>query len=344
MMAPERLRRFSPLDSLTENGLRLAAEAVVVREARVGETLFRKGEQDHQVFFLLHGSIALRSDPASQPLLIRADTDASLVPLSRLKPRRYTATVEATARIAVIDEDFLDNLLTADHTAAYEVTEIEGEDPEWMFRMISSPAFSKVPTDNLVTLFLHLTSVKVHDGETVIRQGEAGDCYYIIRRGRAAVWRAFEGNAAVKVAELGVGDGFGEEALLSGEPRNATVVMLGEGQLMRLSMTDFCTLLEPSMVHQVDPSTAAAMIGNGAKFLDVRSESEFREYSLPSSINIPLCHLRQLSAQLERNRPYITVCQTGRRGTAAAFLLNQRGFTAMVLEGGLGAISKSGNS
>lgn len=342
MIEPQRLQHFSPLDSLSGNGLRQAAEAMTARALAAGELLFSKGAQDKLVYFLLDGAIALRSDPASPPVFIAAGTDAALVPLSRLKPRRYAAVAETAANVAAIDEDLLDNLLTADHTAAYEVTEIEGEDPEWMFRLVCSPAFAKIPSDNLAPLFNRLRPVESHDGEIVIRQGEAGEDYYIIRRGQAQVWRAANGGKPAKVAELRIGDAFGEEALLSGEPRNATVVMVGEGELMRLSSADFNALLKPALAQRVDPSAAAILIGGGARFLDVRSESEFREFSLPSSINVPLCHLRRLAEQLDRQRRYIAVCQSGRRSTAAAFLLNQRGFDVRILDGGLDAIKSGG--
>jgi rhodanese-related sulfurtransferase len=114
--------------------------------------------------------------------------------------------------------------------------------------------------------------------------------------------------------------------------------MAGEGQLMRLSLNDFNYLLKPPLTYEVDTSEAAELIGNGARFLDVRAESEFRDYSLPNSIHMPLSYLRDLSLSLDPKRPYIAVCQTGRRATAAAFILNQRGFKIFVLGGGLEAI------
>jgi CRP-like cAMP-binding protein len=334
----EQLKRFSPLDALTDNGLRQAAGAMTLRKLEAGARLFNKGDRDNFVYFLLDGTVSLRSDPTSQPVSIRADTDAARVPLSRLKPRRYTATSATAAIVAVIDEDLLDNLLTADQTAAYEVTEIAGEDPEWMFRLVCSPAFARVPTDNLATLFSRLQPMEARDGEVIIRQGETGDYYYIIRRGQARVLRSLDGDKPVKVAELGTGDAFGEEALLSGEARNATVMMNGDGQLMRLSLADFNALLKPALAHRIDSSEAASMVGEGARFLDVRTTSEFRQYSLPKSINMPLCFLRELSGQLDQRRPYITICQTGRRAAAAAFLLGQRGFNIHILDGGLDAI------
>lgn len=66
-------------------------------------------------------------------------------------------------------------------------------------------------------------------GEVIIQQGEAANYYYLIREGRAQVARS-EPDA---LAALGPGDSFGEEALLTGERRNATVTLLSDGLLMR---------------------------------------------------------------------------------------------------------------
>lgn len=333
------LQSFTLLNSLSRDGLARVAERMSVRELAPGEVLFQFGERDRPIHFLLAGAIALLGGEGSPPILIQAGTDAAASPLSRLKPRRYKAQAASPAIVAAIDEDLLDQLLTADQSAAYEVSLIEGEDPEWMFRLFSNEAFRKVPVDNLCALFGRMQAVDVKAGDVVIRQGERGDYYYLIRRGRARVVRRFPDGREAPVAELGAGAGFGEEALLSGDPRNATVSMTEDGQLMRLSAADFDSLLKPALVRRVSPREALAMTKHGARFLDVRTESEFREHTLPGSLNLPLCNLRRLAETLPRNVPYITVCQTGRRCTSAAFLLGQRGFDVYVLRDGLDAIN-----
>ncbi len=338
MIAPHQLSRFSPLDNLTGNGLQQVAAAVVERRLGPGDILFNKGDNDDTMYFLLDGTATLLGDEASAPVIIKAGSEAAIMPLSRLKPRRFTARASTPVTLAAIDEDWLDNLLTSDQTAAYVVTEIPGEDPEWMFRLMCNPTFAKIPSDNFATLFSHLERIEAPVGKIIIRQGEPGDYYYIMRQGKAHVWRTQADDKPVMVDTVKPGDGFGEEALLSGDPRNATVVTVEPSVLMRLSMDDFNQLLKPALARRVDSHTAANQIGAGARFIDVRGESEYRAYSLPASINLPLCQLRQKIGQLDPKRRYITVCQTGRRATAAAFLLSQRGFDVQILDGGLNAI------
>jgi rhodanese-related sulfurtransferase len=56
---------------------------------------------------------------------------------------------------------------------------------------------------------------------------------------------------------------------------------------------------------------------------------------LAGAMNIPLNELRDALPSLRNDREYMVYCQTGRRSSAAAFLLSQRGFSASLLEGGL---------
>jgi rhodanese-related sulfurtransferase len=78
----------------------------------------------------------------------------------------------------------------------------------------------------------------------------------------------------------------------------------------------------------------------GAQLVDVRLESEFKEGSLKGSVNLPLYLLRLKAATLDAKRTYILFCQSGRRSSAAAFLLTQRGLDACVLDGGLAALKR----
>lgn len=76
-------------------------------------------------------------------------------------------------------------------------------------------------------------------GETVIRQGEAGDSLYLIVAGEVAVQTAEAG----EVARLSRGSFFGEMSLLTGEPRAATVIACADTTLLNVTHTAFATLL-----------------------------------------------------------------------------------------------------
>ena len=69
------------------------------------------------------------------------------------------------------------------------------------------------------------------DGEVVIRQGEIGNCMFVIQKGRAEVARESE-TGEVRVAVLKQGDSFGEMAIFEHEVRSATVRALGEARIL----------------------------------------------------------------------------------------------------------------
>src|SRR5206468_3194902 len=76
------------------------------------------------------------------------------------------------------------------------------------------------------------------DGDTIIRQGEAGDLMFLIRRGVVEVLRD-SGQGPQRLALLDEGKVFGERALLTEEPRNATVVARGPVLTYVLHKTEF---------------------------------------------------------------------------------------------------------
>jgi putative ABC transport system ATP-binding protein len=78
-------------------------------------------------------------------------------------------------------------------------------------------------------------------GETIIRKGDLGNEFFVVSDGEAEVIRADH-----EVARLGPGDFFGEVALISGEPRNATVVAQSAVDTYVLGKTDFETALATS--------------------------------------------------------------------------------------------------
>jgi len=171
-------------------------------------------------------------------------------------------------------------------------------------------------------------------GKYIIRQGGVGDAYFLITQGRVQVLREPAGDGQEElVTELGVGCGFGEEALLSAAPRNASVRALSDVQLMRIEGRDFDRLLKAPLLREV----TLEEVGAEVQLLDVRLADEFRAAHLPGAINLPLARLRELAAGLDSSRRCAVYCDTGRRSASATYLLCERGFDAHLIAGGVHA-------
>eukprot|EP00753_Platysulcus_tardus_P016257 PLAT5565.1.p1 GENE.PLAT5565.1~~PLAT5565.1.p1 ORF type:complete len:720 (-),score=419.53 PLAT5565.1:286-2445(-) len=85
---------------------------------------------------------------------------------------------------------------------------------------------------------------RFEEGQRIIRQGEAGDHFYIIEDGEVDVLKREEGKGAEeKVGHLTRGDFFGEKALLTEEKRAATILATTPVTCLSMNRTDFVALL-----------------------------------------------------------------------------------------------------
>lgn len=335
------LRAFSPLDGLKGENLRALSRKTTLREMAQGRLLFKEGDTDKRTYYLASGTVELLTGGRIVSTIAAGSPDARH-PIAPVLPRRCSARV-ASDRIEYlsIDSDLLDVLLTWDQTGTYEVGELKAggaSGDDWMTLLLQSRAFHKIPPANLQAVFIRMQRVNYAAGDTVIRQGEEGDFFYAIVSGRCVVTRETPLNRdGIKLAELGMGDTFGEEALISGARRNATVTMQTEGVLMRLGKDDFNTLLNEPMLHWVDYEAASGIVAAGGRWLDVRLPSEFEHCHFEGALNVPLYFVRLKLKTLDPGIPYVVCCDNGRRSSAAAYILSERGLDASVLQGGIAA-------
>jgi formylglycine-generating enzyme required for sulfatase activity/CRP-like cAMP-binding protein/chromosome segregation ATPase len=331
------LRDLVPINALSEVHVEEISKKAIIEEVRPGRFVFKKGDRDYQSVYLLDGKIELIAGGRDVVGTVEAGSEAARHPLAHKQPRQMSARASGKVIIARIDSSLLDVLLTWDESSGYNVVEIDAEEnDDWMTRMLQSQAFLKLPPSNIHQLLMRLESIGAAAGEVIVKQGSEGDYFYIVKSGRLAVSRKPSAQGKeVLLAELGEGACFGEEALVSGTLRNASVTMLTEGTLMRLSKDDFNELLRGPLVHELNFAAAQEMVANGARWLDVRLPGEFENQALAGSTNLPLSALRDQCSELDSDTSYIVCCDTGRRSAAGAFVLSQRGFTVYTLKNGL---------
>ncbi len=338
-MDAAQLGNFSPFNALKSTNLADLLANIEVLQARPGQVLCNKGDTDKRALYLLSGTISLRDDDQVMRTVV-GGSDEARNPIASLLPRRLSAVAMDTVRYFSIDSELLDVTLTLDQTGIYEVgnlgSELNGAEGDWMSDLLRTKTFQLIPPHNLQMIFMRLKRLDYRAGHVVIRQGSKGDHFYVIRSGRCKVTRETPANKEnIDLAELGVGATFGEEALISNEARNATITMLTDGTLMQLGRDDFQSLLNEPMIVSLSHDEADEAVSHGGKWLDVRVPSEFKASSKADAMNLPLYLLRHKLDVLDRKTPYVVYCDTGRRSSAAAFILKQRGFETAVLKGGL---------
>ena len=93
-------------------------------------------------------------------------------------------------------------------------------------------------------------------GTTIIQQGDPGDAFYLLIDGAVNVDRD-----GAHVDDMGAGASFGEVALISGEPRNATVVAAEDCRAFRLQCAPFLTAVTGNPYSQAAADRVAAERG-----------------------------------------------------------------------------------
>ena len=344
----QKLRHFVPLSEISPDNFNELVKNVNIETLQANKKLFNRGDQDNFTYYLLNGSIEF-TDADGNATLLDSKSKQCRFPLEHHKPRQKSAITKSEIHYFKIDNDLLDVLLTWDQNKNYVVNEIGGDqessENDWMTQVLQSELFHRIPPANIQAMFQRMQSVPVTKDEQIMKQGDPGDYYYIIQSGKCRVIRNAEetGNKDLVIAELDAGNSFGEEALISDAPRNATIIMNTDGVLMRLTKEDFIELLETPVLKSVNYEQAKQMVSDGAVWLDVRLLSEHQNNKIPGSINIPLFLLRLNADKLSHDRKYIIYCDTGSRSASATYILNEKGYDAYLLESGIMSIQGEEN-
>lgn len=78
---------------------------------------------------------------------------------------------------------------------------------------------------------------------TIIQQGDDGDSLFLVAEGALMVEMTMDDDTTIEVGRLGAGDFFGEMALLTGEPRGATVTTITPSRVLEITKDDFATII-----------------------------------------------------------------------------------------------------
>ncbi len=286
--------------------LKAADQAAIARFSQVvtlppNRRLKRRANRQTSVY-LLRGEV--RCLPGDTR--IRASDARARQPLF---PEFAAVLTGSSVQVLFVDLDGCDFLL------APPVAEIEAGKERWLERFTESILMKPLGPVGWQSVLRSLTSLTLDAGITVIEQGSRGDEFYIVADGALVVWQD-----GVRVAELGPGDFFGEDALISGMSRNATVITDQPSDLRRLNRSGFARLVQA--VGTTVVATQGARV-----LLDVAEK--------PGSTGrwLPLERLRRVAGVLSRDQSYAVIGGAFGRGLLAVFVLRQLGFDAALLEG-----------
>ncbi|MEE8112993.1 MAG: cyclic nucleotide-binding domain-containing protein [Nitrososphaerales archaeon] len=327
----EKIKRLIPFKEMGESDFKEITAKATLSSVAKGKMIFKRADEDSKVYWIVSGSLDLL-DEKFEAKNRKAGEIVCRSPIDNNSPHRLTAVSTEESRILSIERTDLGLFGDADRGASSD--DEEEEDFDWMSTLLSSPLFEFIPPANIQTLFGKFEEVQHKKDDVVIKQGDTGDFFYVIQAGRAKVERS-SGEKTVVLAEFQPGDNFGQDALVSDIPRNATVTMTTNGTLMRLSAPDFQSLLMSPVIETVTLEETNEMIEQGdpkTYIIDVRSPKEVESDKLPGSLNVPLLLLRKNLPKLKVDGVYVMADDGGKRAELGAFILNEKGFTAYVLK------------
>jgi len=332
------LRSLVPINVLPTDTFDSFAEHIQVETATAGTELFHFGDSNNQVVYLLSGEVILKDHNNKFIQTIRGGSERARYPLAHELPREVTAKARTNVAYVQIDMQELNKLMSSEYSLDHQIGDIrvrdirDVQDDDWVTFALQSFIFENLPPAKLQLILNRFITLPVKKGDIILNQGEIANYYYYIRQGRCEVTKkASIDDEAKVVAELKPGDGFGEDALIAKTKRNATVAMLSDGVLMRLSNTDFKELIEQPLLKPLAPIEMEQHVTQGAQILDVREPADYKLTHLAKSKNIPYQHFREAIDSLDPKLTYITYSNNGRRSAVASFLLMQRGINAFYL-------------
>ncbi|MGC2063435.1 MAG: cyclic nucleotide-binding domain-containing protein [Thermodesulfovibrionales bacterium] len=337
---PVDLRKYNYFSSLSDNALTVLSKSIKVVHYPAGSVIVAEGTVGDAFYFVQEGQLEVTTRTKSG-LDVRLSVighgqgfgDMALLTCSVRSSSVHTTT--DVTLYSLPKKDFEDVIWR--ESAFREKLLRQAEDYTQLNRIKTLQPFQLLDPGKMCALVEKMVARTYMPGENIIVQGEKGDFYYIIKSGSVAVLKKQKnGEGNIKVAVLGDGEAFGEEALIRDDPRNATCQALTETEILALDKWDFNQIVKSSFLDNIFPEdiTVDTYLDQYV-IIDARIPAEYEEEHIYGALNIPVEALREQCTGLDKSKQYITYCLNDSRGMVAAFLLKNRGFSAQCLRGGV---------
>lgn len=107
-------------------------------------------------------------------------------------------------------------------------------------RLLQAFMFNALDESELSVVINAIEEVKANHGEVIIKEGDAGDCMYVLESGSLLCTKVFKGQTEPTTLKTYIpGEGFGELALLYNAPRAATIKAVEDSIVWRLDRDTF---------------------------------------------------------------------------------------------------------
>lgn len=226
----------------------------------------------------------------------------------RLYPGVGSIRTCAVTRLLQVDWDRIAFLFALN--AGFGITDAR---ESWESRFLGSPMMQLLTTQEWQAVLAGLARKTYQKGAVILRQGETADCCFVLANGHAVVHRGRR-----TLAYLGPGDFFGEDALVTGLGRNATVTLLEPGIVLELPRQLFNDLLLKSLVEYTNRPGRGLLVNIGLQ-------------PVADAINVSTETMRQQLHRFGRGQQHFVVGGSEAERALAALMLCQAGFRAIAV-------------
>ncbi len=211
-----------------------------------GEVICRHGKFNDRFFLILSGSakavIPTPDDPGFELYSLEPGDFFGEEIIFTSLPRENSIIAQTDITVLSMDDESLKKIMDLSNDAKQEMDRV------YIERKLSNelrrvPVFTHLDDSIFEQVLERVELISAETGRVVFRQGDEGDSFYLIRSGEVNVYMK-RNDAETRIAILGEGQFFGEIALLSKEPRNATIETLKACELVKISRKNFIEIIE----------------------------------------------------------------------------------------------------
>ncbi len=334
------MKKYSFFSSLSDGALEALSDKTQTLELPAGAEIIKEGAHADAFYVVCKGEVEVtrKTDFGQAAKLSTAGIGESFGEMALLTnlPRSSTVTAKTDVKLVRIRREDFESIVSQD-TAFSSMLQRQAQDYADFNKVKSLQPLALIEPEKMLALIEKMQEKKYAPGENIITQGDKGDAYYIVKSGQVAVLKKKGDKEPEQVAVLRSGEGFGEEAIIREQARNATVKAIDETEVLILDKATFEGILRKAFVENAFPEDISEEKRKNVVIIDARIPPEYMEEHIKDAINIPIEILRQKYPELDKSREYYTYCTNDSRGMTAAFLMKSMGYNVKALRGGLSA-------
>lgn len=232
------------LSGLSGDELNGFIDSLKLREFSAGDVIFKEGDAGEYLYLIGMGSVRLQTTLPNGKVRIyshflESDFFGEHAFMSHLK-HSSSAIAETDTSLLMIERAQFDEWVVKFPQIKNTVEDFYRK--RVLERVLAvTPLFEDVPGKVRLALAEKFNLCRFSRGDTIVKEGEKGDTFYLIRSGRVlvATSKMDATSGLVELGKMGEGSFFGEVSLLTNKPRTATVIAGQDVELMELTREDF---------------------------------------------------------------------------------------------------------